>query len=253
MEEEELQIMFKRKKKRKVIEFDHAYEDFQGLAAAVTLTPDWYKKSQRWVEIPEGEPNLGMQKWPGLKHCLPFLEALSIGYYILLDQDVIVTRDENGLTLRWENGEQIPNREMMSPVEYRPPHVTDPLQGPNGYGEEYYHFHFFMHLSIRPPKGYSMIITHPFNRFELPFITMTGIVDDYAMPGANASFFLKNGFEGVIPKGTPIAQVIPFKREDWKAVRNRGLWSYSRSELRSTDELLEGHYRKNIWKKKSFK
>ena len=28
-------------------------------------------------------------------------------------------------------------------------------------------------------------------------------------------FFLEKGFSGVIPAGTPYAQMIPFKREDW--------------------------------------
>jgi hypothetical protein len=211
------------------------------------MTPDWYKQTERWATIPEGEENFGMNPWPGLKHCLPFLDALSIGYYILLDQNVNVRRTENGKVVEWEE------TPWGSTVEMRPPQVTNPLQGPAGYGEEYQHFHWFLHIAVKPPEGYSMIITHPFNRYELPFVTMTGIVDDYAMPGANASFFLRNDFEGVIPKGTPVAQVIPFKREDWKAVRNPGLWDESRSELRPVDELLEGHYRKSIWKKKSYK
>jgi hypothetical protein len=253
MEEEELQIMFKKKKNietpKSTLEYDHPLgRSFKPIAPAVTLTPEWYKQTQRWATIPEGEKDFGMNPWPGLKHCMPFLDALSLGYYILLDQDVYVIRDENGVTIDWEKG-------AMHPVEYRPPHVTNPLVGPAGYGSEYMHYHWFMHVSIRPPEGYSMIITHPFNRYELPFFTLTGVVDDYAMPGANASFFLKNDFEGVIPKGTPIAQVIPFRREDWKSVNNPGMWEESRdsSNHPNQDELLEGFYRKSIWKKKSYK
>jgi hypothetical protein len=33
----------------------------------------------------------------------------------------------------------------------------------------------------------------------------------------NFPFFLKENFSGVIPYGTPIVQVIPFKRENWKS------------------------------------
>jgi hypothetical protein len=47
---------------------------------------------------------------------------------------------------------------------------------------------------------------------------MEGVVDTdtYNAP-VNFPFVLKNvNFEGLIPAGTPIAQVIPFKREEWK-------------------------------------
>lgn len=247
--------MFNKNKKLKIskqdLEYDHPNGRlFKPIEPAVTMTPEWYKQTQRWATIPEGEPNLGMNPWPGLKHCLPFLDALSIGYYILLDQDIVVIRDNGNVTIDWE-------RKEFPPVEFRPPHVTNPLQAPAGYGAEYMHFHWFLHASIRPPDGYSMIITHPFNRYELPFFTLTGVVDDYALPGANASFFLKNDFEGVIPKGTPLAQVIPFKREVWKAVNNPGMWEESRQsssgDFVSQKELLDGYYRKTIWKKKSYR
>jgi hypothetical protein len=73
------------------------------------------------------------------------------------------------------------------------------------------------------------------------------------MPGANISFFLKEGFEGVIPAGTPVAQLIPFKREDWKAVKDKKMYERSNENILSTEVLLGGHYRKNFWRKKSFK
>ena len=46
---------------------------------------------------------------------------------------------------------------------------------------------------------------------------MPGIVDTdkYTAP-VNFPFVLNDAnFEGLIPAGTPMAQVIPFKREDW--------------------------------------
>jgi hypothetical protein len=33
----------------------------------------------------------------------------------------------------------------------------------------------------------------------------------------NSPFIIKSGFEGIIEKGTPMFQVIPFKRADWQA------------------------------------
>jgi hypothetical protein len=53
---------------------------------------------------------------------------------------------------------------------------------------------------------------------ESPFTILDGIVDtdSYNAP-VNFPFVLNDwGFEGLIPAGTPMAQVIPFKRESWQ-------------------------------------
>mgnify|MGYP000079237726 FL=1 len=36
----------------------------------------------------------------------------------------------------------------------------------------------------------------------------------------NVPFFLKEGFYGLIPEGTPYAQVIPVKRKLWKMIHS---------------------------------
>jgi hypothetical protein len=70
--------------------------------------------------------------------------------------------------------------------------------------------------SIRTPDGYSALFVQPFHR-ESIFAILPGIVDtDTYFAPVNFPFVLNDvAFEGLIPKGTPIAQVIPFKRESW--------------------------------------
>ena len=105
--------------------------------------------------------------------------------------------------------------------------------------------------------GYSAIYVHPLNRYDLPFVTVSGIIDNDKMdtPGL-MPFFLKDGFEGLIPKGTPYAQVIPFKREDWT----------SEEKMYTQEEILERHnfqankfrtpeggaYKKKVWSRKRY-
>jgi hypothetical protein len=50
------------------------------------------------------------------------------------------------------------------------------------------------------------------------FTILPGIVDtdEYYAPINFPMVINDPNFEGLIPKGTPIAQVIPFKRESWK-------------------------------------
>ena len=44
------------------------------------------------------------------------------------------------------------------------------------------------------------------------------IVDsDVSVHDLTVPMWIKEGFEGVVPKGTPLVQVTPFKRVDWEA------------------------------------
>ena len=58
----------------------------------------------------------------------------------------------------------------------------------------------------------------PIHQDEVPFEILEGLVDTdvYNIP-VNFPFFLKDkNFNGLIPAGTPMAQVIPIKRENWQ-------------------------------------
>jgi hypothetical protein len=74
--------------------------------------------------------------------------------------------------------------------------------------------------TIEAPDGYALLFTHPFNRFDLPFTTLTGLVDcdryhDNWIHFPAHWHDLK--FSGVLPKGTPVAQCMPVKRDSWVA------------------------------------
>ena len=71
--------------------------------------------------------------------------------------------------------------------------------------------------AIATPPGYSVLFTQPMHR-ESVFTILDGIVDtdNYNVP-VNFPFVLNDvKWEGIIPAGTPMAQLIPFKRESWE-------------------------------------
>ena len=123
----------------------------------------------------------------------------------VLEDDVYVDQDEKGKPIISWKGEV-----MM--IDKRP---TIELPVPNNCHP--IHYGWRMNWYYETPPGYSVLITHPMNRFDLPFYTMSGIVesDIWGLPVFTA-FFLQKDFIGVIPKGTPIFQIIPFKRDDWE-------------------------------------
>ena len=82
---------------------------------------------------------------------------------------------------------------------------------------------------------------------------MSGVVDTDAFPlEVNLPFFIRKDFVGIIPAGTPIAQAIPFKRQDWEM------------SLDTTSEYKEpafaytmhnppfGYYKRKFWSRKKY-
>jgi hypothetical protein len=91
---------------------------------------------------------------------------------------------------------------------------------------------------------------------ESVFTILPGIVDtdEYASP-VNFPFVINDpNFEGFIPKGTPIAQVIPFKRESWKmkigGEKERLLGSRITARLQTK---FFDRYKTMFWIKKEYK
>jgi hypothetical protein len=103
---------------------------------------------------------------------------------------------------------------------------------------------------IKTPKGFSVLFTHPLNRLDLPFFTLSGLVNaDKWQNAVQFPFILKLGFEGIIEAGTPICQLNIIKNESWKTKVLK--YSAERSYYNSKMFLktFVGSYKKNFWTK----
>jgi hypothetical protein len=125
--------------------------------------------------------------------------------------------------------------------------------------EEYGTMDFAWHPCWIPelPEGYSALITHPLNRVDLPFYTLSGIIehDSYTQSASysNFPFLIKKDFSGIIPIGTPMYQIIPFKRDDWESKANQYDKESQYNTIKDLFTNKPGGYKKLYWLKKSFK
>lgn len=196
---------------------------------ASKLIPEWYKETSRISDRVET-----------VKACMPFLDAITAGYYIVLGADVYFKDGEvqeisklNMVSGHYKN--QI--GEFKIPEEYS----DQPLKWNN----------FFI---VETPKGYSSMICHPMNRLDLPFYTLSGVVETDTFPAPiSFPFFVKKDFDGIIPEGTPIAQVIPFKRQDWNSeVEDRESTAIPVSFLNNAMNPPFNFYKRKFWKRKKY-
>tara|TARA_B110000503_G_scaffold24933_1_gene39307 strand:- start:25781 stop:26527 length:747 start_codon:yes stop_codon:yes gene_type:complete len=212
--------------------------------------PEWYKTMSKFEES-NSEKQLYPVNFIGTdgaavatKQCPPFLDAMTAGYHYVLEGDLTVDIGDDGKPIvSWTSDAMI--------VDHRP---TLELPVPDGHHP--IHYGFKMGWYYETPPGYSVLITHPMNRYDLPFTVQSGIVesDIWGLP-VFVAFFLKRGFRGTIPKGTPIFQIIPFKRDNWEMEVDDSEETIQRhvfdAEKRRT--RIHGYYKWFAWRKKIFR
>ncbi|MET4388857.1 hypothetical protein ABIB73_004622 [Bradyrhizobium sp. F1.4.3] len=177
-------------------------------APATLGVPDWLKAMPTTAFS-----SLNQQDDQTVKRCPPFVDAMTSGFLIPLVCDLTI---ENG-EIRWDNsfppsvGLDVPR----SPISF---HDGSQLSGSPLFEPDRFFIKFHNLWTIEAPEGYRLFFTHPVNRFDLPFTTLSGFVDSDSYKDAWIHFpahWHNTGFNGVLPKGTPIAQCIPVKRGDW--------------------------------------
>lgn len=226
----------------KRLEFENKDKFFNAFQNMREHIPQWYKEAERFIG---GKPRLQPEVNKALKLCMPFLDSLTTGYAICLTQDILVEKQLDGSSrLSWT----IDNDVLIS----RSSAAASTLPIPTGHNAE--HFAWKSPVAIRIPTGYQILFTHPLNRFDLPFTTLSGIVDGgwVLQGGGNIPFFLKNDFEGVIPQGTPIAQIIPLKTEPWESKEVQGTLEEGILNWLKSAAKISGWYKTTIWRKKTY-
>jgi len=181
------------------------------------------------------------------KACVPFMDALTTGYVQETWCDIVIDTDLVGNVIY----HSLPEFPIMHKRGYNKDQNTKVFVPEDFYGDE---FIWKVPWFPRTPKGWSSIFTHPLGRMDLPFYSMSGVVDTdkFWGSGGNYPFFIKKGFKGIIPAGTPMYQIIPFKRSDWnsKAIEHDE-GNFLKMEF-SVKKHVYGGYKKEYWNKKRY-
>ena len=146
-----------------------------------------------------------------LKQCPPFVDAMSHGFIISLPCDVIVA--DGILSWDWDRPALTLESHPRSPLSF---HVPAQVAGTPFFDADTAIVKFNSFWTIELEPGYSLFATHPVNRADLPFRLLTGLVDCDRFSDVGVLFpavWTDPGFEGVLARGTPIAQCFPVRRE----------------------------------------
>ncbi len=189
---------------RPVIEFFCRPEDLGVIAEpvpAVKILPAWFKRLPGIDKAQVSATDDGLT----VKRCMPFLDAMSTGWILPLAATVRLEVCDGGATVNagWKFDRDMvsnhgPGQVGGNPYEPRPP------------------MKFHNYWSIRTAEGWSCMFLPPLNRPDAVVEVFAGVVDTDIYTAPINFPFVATAADGVYSpeKGTPLVQVIPFRRVD---------------------------------------
>ena len=190
------------------------FEDvFPAPEPASRFLPDYYKNmpaiaagtNENPVFNDRGEPSQTMKK------CMPVLDSMSLGYIIPVPTEIFcASSGDFGKQFTWP-------ADNFSAIQSHPEGQFPGLPVPEEYDDSSA-YKFINPWKIKTPPGYSVLFTQPMWHYDLPYHVFPGVVDTDAHPvSVNFPFLMRRNFHGLIKRGSPMVQVIPFKREPFKS------------------------------------
>jgi hypothetical protein len=169
------------------------------------LIPDWYKNMVG--NYAKTKDPSDINRLQTIKRCMPVFDAITSGYLLKTYTDIYIDTTDGKMDFKWAH----PN--LSDVVVFHPGYQTEgyleksqPMGAPK----------LANPWCIKTDKNYSVLIIPPVHRNNV-FEILEGVVDtDKYNDAIQFPFNVKDNIKETIPAGTPIAQIIPFKRDEFK-------------------------------------
>ena len=214
--------------------------------------PDWYRSQPGHRGDEEMIPGAGVAA-STIKRCMPIFDAMSAGYMIVAPCDIYLDATDPE-KLSWQIPASLHQLKADMFATHAPEQYENYPVDPDQYHKQL--FRILPTWSIETEDGYSTLFTNPYHSDNSPLWAFTGLIDtDKFISEGHVSFLVKKNFKGTIKQGTPLYQIIPFKREEWHSEvvdvdKSKLAVDSQRFNLRST--FING-YKNKFRSKKEYK
>lgn len=201
--------------------------------------PNYFRNIKPQIE--DNDPQSGT-----VKRCIPFLDAMTSGFIIPLWSDVYVFANKGELKIDFPKAFPLEESVGFHGFQQIKGH---PLENTT-YGK--LPMKWINPWVIETEPGVSCLFTSPMNHLETRFKVLDGVVDtDTYYTNINFPFLWTGGDgEFLIKKGTPLIQVIPFRRES-SDFEVKGL---DQGKIKKVNSILgtrlNNKYKNDFWNKK---
>ena len=203
---------------------------------AKNYQPHWWKRAKVGMDIRN-------KKTTTIRACPAMDDWLKSGWYLVANRDLHVkfgrtpeTNDDHSRSHVVDNGDYAspshPSEQMTGAFQYLDTEgpIRDAFKMRNPW-------------NVVTPPGYSCFYLDPFLFQNRYFATWQGIIDtdkfNKNMDNAQIIFFPKVNHSFTIKEGTPLCQVIPYKREEW----NASYIQYDHKSFTENRSSITSHYR----------
>ena len=206
---------------------------------ALNNIPTWYKSQESYIggnKIPFSDGSTSAT----VKKCMPVFDSITAGYIIELPVDLYVSK-ENGIPhFSWRNLNYI-DTQATKQVGFHPENTGFDIPK-------------LMNVwAIKTTPGHSCLFLPPMHRQNMINILPAIVDTDSYNNTVRFPFTLSDpNFEGMIPSGTPVVQVIPFKREAWTSAVSEDVTAVNLVKSKLHSVFFNG-YKNSFWHKKSYK
>jgi len=168
---------------------------------AKAVLPDWFRR----IPAIDKTRLTATDNALTVKRCMPFFDALATGWILPLCATVRLEIKEGGKVVDagWEFDRTMVSNHSTHQVAGNPFEPRPPMK-------------FHNHWTIRTPPGWSCLFVSPLNRPNAIVEVLAGVVDTDTYASLVNFPFIATGEDGLhtLEKGTPLVQVIPFRRAD---------------------------------------
>jgi hypothetical protein len=229
----------------KIIKFSYIGDpipDIYRPVPASSMLPEWYKKADSYLNKVKQPMNNGLSV-STIKKCIPVFDAITSGYLIVTHHDINIQWDGYQYSfMSTHNNDSISYHEGWQAQNH--PHLDKSIG---------VMFKFKNRWTMKTPSGYSIAIIPPMHRDNIISILPAIVDSDTYTHTVEMPFEISvDNFSGIIPAGTPIAQIIPFKRDNWKSQFVNSISSSEKVAAAVRSTFFEG-YKKLFWSRKSYK
>jgi len=179
---------------------------------ASKFLPSWYKKMPATINN-ENALKFG-QSNTTIKKCMPVFDLITAGYIISAPCDIYIDAT-NPEKLSWSIPQTLISYQGDMFASHAPEQYSEMPIDKSKYHKDL--LRIFPFWAVGTTSGYSTLFMQPQYSDPTPLVAMQAIMDtDRFISDGHLSFLVEKDFNGVIKQGTPLVQVVPFKRESWQ-------------------------------------
>jgi hypothetical protein len=215
---------------------------------ASKFLPAWYKRQPS--NYPDKDDFSQGIVSSTIKRCMPVFDMMTAGYMITAPCDIYIdaTNSEELVysipaSLRTFQNDLFARHDILQYSQY--PMNTNEVHKDL--------LRIFPLWLVETDPGYSCMFINPLHQDDSPLVGFSGVIDtDTFLSDGFFSFTVKKDFKGIIKQGTPLIQIIPFKRDEWSSEitapgSNRNKIDKQRIDLKSV--FINGYKNKFRFKK----